>query len=232
MPLNGNLLLTPADNERQVVAADLEGTLTAGATWSGMRRWLEAHGEGARFKQFLRQRMFKVIRFRLGLIRDVRAFKEQWVLDLYQLFAGYSKSDMDEIGAYVVEHELWPQRRQAVIDEFLGHQADGCRALVVTGVNEPVLGQFVARLEGVEAIGTPFEYEEDQFTGNIMGIFNTGQSKVDQLQPFAQDGRIRAAYGDTAADIPMLEMAAEAVAVFPDKGLAQAAQQQRWRVIS
>lgn len=232
MSLNHNLLLYPADQAADVVAADLEGTLSAGATWTGLRRWLEANGQKRLFRQFMRQRLWPILKFRLGLIKDARAFKEQWVLDMFRLFAGYSEAEFNEVADFVVEQELWPQRRQAVAAEFLAHRLPGRRLIIVTGVNEPVLARFARKLgEGVEAIGTPLHFEAGVFTGEIVGRLNTGAEKVTQLRPFTRHGRIVAAYGDTAADIPMLEMAQEPVAVFPDAGLQETAVAAGWRII-
>ncbi|MCP4356687.1 MAG: HAD-IB family phosphatase [Chloroflexi bacterium] len=214
-----------------IIAADLEGTLTGGATWSGMRAYLEVNGQKRRFQQFIHRYMWPVLKFRLGLIKDEWAFKEQWVLDLFRLFAGYTAAELETVAEFVVENELWPQRRQAVVDEFLAQQADGRRLLIVTGVIEPVLAKFAQKAGNVEAIGTPLTFADGVFTGEVAAPLNTGESKVEQLRPFTPNGQIKTAYGDTAADIPMLQMAANPVAVFPDKVLQDTAVAHQWRII-
>ncbi len=225
------LLKTPTDNTREVAAFDVEGTLTEGATWAGLRTWLEANGQGELFKRFLRRKMLGIMLFRLHLIRDERAFKEQWVLDELRLFAGYSAAQMAEVGQFVVERELWPQRRPSVVAEIEKQKQDGRRVLLVTGVMEPVLAVLADKLS-VEAIGTPLQYENGDFTGEVAAPINTGIRKVEQLEPFARDGKIYAAYGDTAADIPMLQIAQNPVAVFPDKKLSKTAQANNWRILT
>jgi len=231
MTVHTNLLQKPVSDTADIIAADLEGTLTAGATWSGMRDYLEANGQKKQFQQFLRRRMWPILKFRLGLIKDGQAFKEQWVLGLFALFAGYTAAELETMAEFVVENELWPQRRPAVVDEFLAQQVDGRRLLIVTGVIEPVLAKFAQKMGAVEAIGTPLTFVEGLFTGEVAAPLNTGQSKVEQLRPFTAHGQIKMAYGDTAADIPMLQMAAEPVAVFPDKELRAAAAAYQWRII-
>jgi len=42
--------------------------------------------------------------------------------------------------------------------------------------------------------------------------------------------RIDVAYGDTSADIPMLEMADHPVAVYPDEALKAVAQERSWEI--
>ncbi len=225
------LLKAPADNSQEAATFDVEGTLTEGATWVGLRTYLETHGQGELFKRFLRRKMFSIVLFRLHLIRDERAFKEQWVLDELRLFAGYSEAQMAEVGQFVVEQELWPNRRPSVVTELEQQKQDGRRVLLVTGVMEPVLAVLADKL-GVEAIGTPLQYENGDFTGEVAAPINTGIRKVKQLEPFARNGKIFAAYGDTAADIPMLQMAQNPVAVFPDKKLSKTAQANNWRILA
>ncbi len=230
MILHTNLLDDKADDTAVVVAADVEGTLSAGAAWKGMRDYLRANGEGDKYKKFLRRWMFRIIKFRLGLIANERAFKEQWIVEMLHLFTDYSPERMLEMGHFVVENEVWPNRRQAVVDELLAHKENGRRVILVTGVMEPVL-THVAQKMGIEAIGTPLLYADGRFTGEIAGTFNTGESKVEQLHPFLQDGKIYSAYGDTAADIPMLNICHEPVAVYPDKMLRKTAVANGWRIL-
>lgn len=230
MVIHSNLLHDKADNTAVVVASDVEGTLSDGEAWRGMRLYLEANGQGEQFKRFLRQRMFKVIQYRLGLLRNVRDFKEQWVEDLLHLFAGYSPERMLEMGQFVAENVVWANRRQVVVDELLAHKENGRRVILVTGIIEPVL-THVAQKMGIEAIGTPLKYENDLFTGEMAAPFNTGQHKVDQLRPFLQNGKIQSAYGDTGADIPMLNSCHDPVAVYPDKLLRDTAVANNWRIL-
>ncbi len=230
MTLRTNLLNDKADNNALVVASDVEGTLTAGTGWVGMRAYLEANGEGDTFKQFLRQRMFKVIQYRLGLLRNEQRFKMQWLQDLLHLFAGYPEERMMEMGQFVMEQEVWPKRRQVVADELLVHKKNGRRVILVTGVIEPILSNIARKLE-IEAIGTPLQYENGVFTGELALPFNTGKSKVEQLQLVTHNGSLLSAYGDTAADIPMLTMCQEAVAVHPDKNLRKTAVANNWRIL-
>ena len=115
MVIHSNLLHDKADNTAVVVASDVEGTLSAGEAWRGMRLYLEANGQAKEFKHFLRQRLFKVVLYRLGLLRNVRAFKDAWIGDMLQLFSGCSREEMVAMGAFVTEQVIWPQRRQVTV---------------------------------------------------------------------------------------------------------------------
>lgn len=231
MSLNSTLLKSPPDPNMLTVVSDMEGTLSGGTTWKGMRDYLLEHGYSKEMQGFLRGNMFKAILFRIGLIQDKRKFQREWMLGILALFAGMSREEFTEAVTWVVENELWPNRRQAVIDELLAHQEAGRRVVVASGMYEPMLQVYVDKL-GFEAIGTPVLFEGDEFTGRIANEFNTGALKAEQVGAFVDGaGKLYAAYGDTAADIEMLSMAVNPAAVHPDAGLRAEAEKQGWRII-
>ncbi len=231
MTLNTTLLNAPPDGTRPTVVSDMEGTLSSGITWKGMRDYLIQHGYEPQVKGFLRQNMFKGLLFRFGLIRDAVTFQQNWMMGILHLFAGMSHDEFVEAVTWVVEHELWPNRRQDVIDELLAHQENGRRVVVASGMFEPMLKVYVDKL-GFEAIGTPVLFDGDLFSGRLVGEFNTGALKAEQVAAFLNEsGQLYAAYGDTGADIQMLLMAQHPTAVYPDNDLRTAAQQNGWRII-
>lgn len=231
MTLNMTLLKAPPDATQPTVVSDMEGTLSSGVTWKGMRDYLLQHGYEAQVKGFLRQNLLRGILFRIGFIRDAVTFQKNWMMGILNLFAGLTHEEFVEAVTWVVENELWPNRRQDVIDELLAHQANGRRVVVASGMFEPMLKVYVDKL-GFEAIGTPVLFEGDVFTGRLVGEFNTGALKAEQVAAFLnENGQLYAAYGDTGADIQMLLMAQHPTAVYPDNDLRTAAQQNGWRIL-
>ncbi|MEZ4644628.1 MAG: HAD family hydrolase [Chloroflexota bacterium] len=167
-----------------IVASDLEGTLSAGQTWRGMRTYLEAHGQADAFRRFFRRRLPALVLYRLHLVDD-RAFKERWILDVLRLFTGYTPSAFADVAQWVVESELWPQRRQGVVAELEQHRENGRRVLVISGLFQPMLDVFTGRL-GVEGIGTPLLFANGRFT----------EPDCRSLQCWRlQSGTVAAAYG-------------------------------------
>lgn len=213
-----------------IIASDLEGTLSAGSTWKGMRDYLLQSPHAERFKRYYRQNFFTLLRYRFGLLRDVSAFKERWILELLALFEGYSEAEFAEMGQWVIENELWPRRRQAVVAELHQAMADGARVVVISGLFQPLLNSFVAKL-ACEGVGTPIVFEDGVFTGRIEDQLNTGERKLTLLQPMLDHATLVAAYGDTKRDIPMLSLAQNPVAVHPDDILRQKAVSEGWRII-
>lgn len=219
-----------ASADIEFVASDLEGTLSAGVTWEGMRDYLLAYGRQTAVRRFMRGNFLKTVRYKLGLLRDERAFKERWILDLLRLFTGFSQAQMDEVSYWVVEKTLWPARRQVVVDALRQHQENGRRVIIVSGLFAPMLEVFAAKLQ-MEAIGTPLRFENGRFTGEIAAPLNVGERKTAHLAALVPAGRLAAAYGDTVRDIPMLQMSREPVAVSPDAGLRTHAQAHGWRIL-
>jgi phosphoserine phosphatase len=83
-----------------------------------------------------------------------------------------------------------------------------------------------------EAIGTELAFDaDDRATGGFVGSMGTGDEKVARLTAALHGAPLEGAYGDTAADIPMLSMAASAVAVHPDAVLERTARERGWRII-
>ena len=218
-----------------VVAADLEGTCTAGETWRGVGRWLAANGRHGRYRRFLAPRLAALPLVRVGLVSR-RDFRNRWIRDLARLLDGLTTAELDALSAEVVETELWPKRRPAVIAELESAAAGGARVVIATGTYDPVLAAFVSRLPGgpagpVVGLGTPLEMRAGRTTGRLAGPVGTGEPKVARVRAFAAGAPILGAYGDSLADVPLLEAAESPVAVAPDAELRRLASARGWRIL-
>lgn len=213
---------------QQIVASDLEGTLTAGATWKGIGRYLQQNGRAAAYNAFFLPRLPGALLAMAHIISKER-YRDKWMRDMLALLRGWSTDQISAMAEWVVEHELWPQRRTHVLAELEAHQTAGARVVITSGAYAPIIEVFARRV-GAEAIGTAIEMKDGAVTGR-MSPANTGALKAQQLQTYLAGARLHAAYGDTAADIPMLEMAAVPTAVHPDGPLQQIAVQKGWRIL-
>lgn len=225
-----NLLQQPPNPTIPTVATDLEGTLTAGITWKGMYNYLLTHGHAAQARWFYVTHMPKYLAFKL-FGGDYSQFKNDWMRDLLLLFKGYTPAQLAAMCTWVIENELWPNRRKPLIAELEAHLQAGRRVLIVTGMYEPLLAELTKKLPGSEALCTSVVWENGLFAGKMGPDFNVGERKRERLRPFARDGKIYAAYGDTFPDVPMLEISEHPVAVHPDDELRATAQQRGWRIL-
>jgi phosphoserine phosphatase len=212
-----------------IVASDFDGTLTTGEMWRGVARYVREHGRGATLRRFLLARLPRMVMMRLG-VGDQVALRSRFMEQLPQVTAGFSTAQVDDLAQWVVEQELWPKRRQPILDELEGYRQQGKRILVVSGAYQPILQAFADRIHA-EAIGTPLAFKDGQLTGALAGALNVGAAKAERLRAVIGAEALDVAYGDTQNDIPMLSLAKAAVVVNPDAALRSAALAQGWRVI-
>lgn len=211
------------------VAVDLEGTLTGGETWRGVVAWLRSQGRGGAYRRFLAARVPRLVGVRMGLL-DRQAFRDGWIGDFAAFFAGLDEPALRDLGEWVVERELWPQRRRGLMAEITGRVARGEDVVLASGTYQPVLDAFAARI-GASAAGTQLELSGGLATGRIGGSVTTGARKAERLTRWLDRRVLVAAYGDSAADVPMLELAATPIAVDPDRALRSLARERGWRVM-
>jgi phosphoserine phosphatase len=216
-----------------LVASDLEGTLTTGETWRGLGRYLREAGGwrlATRYRAFFVAHAPAVLLARRGML-DEQAMRLRWMRDLAGLLRGFTVADLARSAEWVVERELWPARREAMIAELAAHRAAGRRVVLVSGTYQPVLEAFARRIDA-EALGTPLELRNGRATGRLAGPITNNRVKIDALRPLLGDDALFAAYGDTPADLPMLELSATPVVVGRNAELLAVAAERGWRSLA
>ncbi|MGF1507586.1 MAG: HAD-IB family phosphatase [Chloroflexi bacterium] len=213
-----------------IIASDLEGTLTSGATWRGIAGYLMASGRAADYNRFLIPRLPMVGLYRANLL-DGEAFRNRWIAGLLNLFTGCTEDQFNEAAEFTVEEQLWPNRRETVLEEIRAYQAEGHRILITSGSFAPVVSRFAQKAGVEECLATPIDVIDGRLTGRVAGSENTGSSKAANLRRHLEGSAPDVAYGDTFADYEMLKMSRVAVVVEPDRKLSIAANAHGWRVI-
>lgn len=218
---------------RPIVVSDMDGTLTTAETWRGVHQWIRANYPSAAASRFITVRLPIVFLARTGLINKER-FRARWLEDQTKLLRGLRAEQLNLMGEWVVEHLLWPARRieavTAVQTAFTAARAtDPATELVLaTGGYQPIAAAFAKKLGATIALGTPFEVVDGIATGKLAAPTQSGEEKARAAQACAAGGRILAAFGDTAADIPLLKLAERPVAVAPDRALSFEATRMGW----
>lgn len=214
-------------------ATDLEGTLSAGEVWRGIGAYLKQHGHANAHLWFMATHFPGAMLVKAGLV-DKQKFKNRWVVDQAKLLRGMSGQELDALAEWVIENELWPRRRQAVIDELIQHHANGCTILIASGAYEPITNALARKLnlERVSGISTPLEMLNGQATGKLAAEIGVDAVKAQRVQAYVGDGVLVAAYGDTAADAPLLGLSQQPVAVAPDMELEKIAGVRGWRILA
>ena len=216
------------------VACDLDGTITAGSTWNGMRQYLITHGHKRKVRLFDLLNIHRILLYKLGL-NDSPDFKENLVARFLRVFKGFTADELREMTEWIADNELVPQCYEAVLDELRGLRAKGYRVLILSGLIEP-LPQILAQRLGLSGgLGTQMALRTTATGRTALGKtttpFNVGPRKAAQLAPYALDGFIHTAYGDSSRDIAMLEISRHPVAVNPDVKLREVAVARGWRIL-
>lgn len=215
------------------VATDLEGTLSTGEVWRGIAAYLKTYGHARDHQIFFATHFIPALLARVGLT-DKQAFRNQWLVDQATLLRGNSSAELDTLAEWVVENELWSKRRVSVIAELQKYHAAGCTIILASGAYEPIANAFARRLEfeNVRVLSTTLEMVNGRATGNLVGEIAVDAVKAQRVRALIGANQLSAAYGDTAADAPMLELSAEPVAVAPDPVLKKTAQEKGWRILT
>lgn len=213
-----------------IVASDLEGTLTTGETWRGLRAYLLAHNHAASYQRFARRMLPLYLAARVGVVNK-RAFQNRWIAELMTVVSGQMLGEFQRAASWVVEHELLPKARTAVLERLTQAKAQGSRVILASGTYQPVLEAFAARF-GFEAVGTPLEVVGNKLTGRLAGEVNVGTVKLERLRAHIGNDTLETAYGDTMSDVPMLEAARTAFVVAGnDARLETMARARGWTIV-
>ncbi|AXQ27433.1 HAD family hydrolase [Solimonas sp. K1W22B-7] len=116
------------------------------------------------------------------------------------------------------------------------HRAEGATLLITSATNRFVTEPIAALLGVPHLLATDPEIRDGRYSGQVAGLPNFQGGKVTRLREWLaaqpQPYTHMIAYSDSRNDIPLLEMAQQAVAVDPDDVLRAEAQRRGWQVIS
>jgi phosphoserine phosphatase len=219
-----------------IVVSDLDGTLATADVWRGVLVWVKEHHPSSAADRFVAQRLPSVVLAKAGLL-DQERFRARWYTDLARLLAGLSASSFAELASWVADEWLWPARRAAAVAEVQqalveAQSADpGARLVVATGAYQQIADRFARRLGADLALGTPVEVVDGRLTGRLAAAVQTGRQKASAVRSVVDGGVVAAAFGDSIADIPMLQLARRPVVVAPDQPMRRAAQRLAWEVL-
>jgi phosphoserine phosphatase len=211
-----------------IVISDMMGTLTTGSPILGLLDWIKVHQSKAQARWLLASMMPSYLLVKLGLIDP-----QSWGQGLMVKSLTWLK-DMDEVKfsqacEWAVEHNLWLKKRESVIARLQEHVKQGAQVYLASSVVEPIAEAFARRI-GVQAIGSPVEIEGGKV--RLVDGLVSSERKIQEVLRRLGVEQVDYAYGDTFLDIPMLENAVHAVAVYPDRRLLEEAKVNGWEILN
>lgn len=134
---------------------------------------------------------------------------------------------------------LRPQLHPAALDLVRSHQQQGDLVAIVTATNEFVTAP-IAQAFGVDhLIAVQLQREAGgAWSGRVQGVPSYREGKVARVHQWLgglghrlqEFGRI-SVYSDSPNDLPLLELATDAVATNPSPALAAVARERGWRIL-
>jgi alcohol-forming fatty acyl-CoA reductase len=114
------------------------------------------------------------------------------------------------------------------VERIAWHQAQGHRVFLVTGTLAPLARAAARRLPGpTEVCASELETCDGHWTGELIGEHLRGEAKARAVRRLAAQHNLDLgecyAYGNSLADLPMLEAVGHPVAVNPEPGLERVA---------
>jgi len=210
-----------------IVISDMMGTLTTGSPVLGLVDWVRKKQSKLRANLFTAGMMPGYFLAKGGLI-DWQKWGQNLMVDSLRLVYDASPEVFAQAAEWSVERDLWAKRRKDVIARLQAHAAEGAQVYIASSVVEPVAEAFARRI-GIKAIGTPLKYENGR--AQIDGGLVASERKIEQVLSRLGVQRVDVAYGDTIMDIPLLEHADHAVAVYPDAKLREEALRRGWEIM-
>ena len=124
--------------------------------------------------------------------------------------------------------------KPAMLARLRGHQAQGLQLVLVSGGLHEAIAHLAAEL-GARGEGTRVRRKDGRFTARPDGPICQGEGKAQRarqvLAELGLDPSASHAYGDTASDIPFLQLFGAACAVDPDPVLEAEARRRGWEVL-
>ena len=210
-----------------IVISEMMGTLTTGSPVVGLVDWVKHNQSRMQAQFYMASIMPSYLFAKRGWI-DWQKWAQGLMIDSLKMVKQATPEKMQVIADWVVEHNLWKQRRDDVIARLKEHASQGAQVYIASSVIEPFIEPFARRI-GAQTIGTPVEYSNGHV--RVAGDLVAQERKIGKVLSELGVDRVDFAYGDTEQDVPLLEHADHPVAVYPDEALKATALRRGWEIL-
>jgi len=152
----------------------------------------------------------------------------------YRNYRGRSVADKEQMAGLCFENYLRPNIFEQAKERISQLKEEGYQIILVTGSLDFLIQPLAEDLQVDHLIAARLEEKEGKFSGELDGLPVSDKEKVSRIEAYAAANEIdltaSQAYGDSIADLPMLECVGEAHPVRPDPKLMAIAQQRKWPI--
>ena len=152
----------------------------------------------------------------------------------YRNYRGLSAESVKQLAGEQFETYVRPKLFPAALDCIREHQDRGELVVLVTGSLDFIIQPLADYLQADAALTVQLEEAHGKFTGELTTPPLSEEEKVRAIQTVVEQHNIDLdasyAYGDSRADLPMLQCVGNPVVVNPSKGLRQVAIESGWEI--
>ena len=152
----------------------------------------------------------------------------------YRNYRGLNAEDVKQLASEQFETYVRLKLFPAALDCIREHQNQGDLLVLVTGSLDFIIQPLTDYLQADAALTVQLEEVHGKFTGELTTLPLSEEEKVRAIQVFAEQHNVDLAasyaYGDSRADLPMLECVGNPIVVNPSKGLRQVAIESGWEI--
>jgi phosphoserine phosphatase len=136
-----------------LVLSDLEGKLTAGASWCGIRSYFQEFRSRWTYDCFLLGWLPRYLLVKVGLLNRQKAM-DAWMKGEINLLHGERRQAINMMAEWIVVNQMWPKRRERVLAKLENHRRKGAQIAIVSGAYQPIVEAFARQIGEVSAIGS------------------------------------------------------------------------------
>ncbi len=169
----------------------------------------------------------------LAGVLDIHA----WLAFTLEPVRKFSEPQRDNLLAEFVDLRVRPMVLEAGLELVREHRRAGDLCMILTATNDLITRPIAKLFEVDVLLATEAEIVDGSITGRIRGTPCFQEGKVKKLQDWlARNGGFEIGnsvfYSDSINDLPLLELAGQAVAVDPDEKLRRIARERSWKILS
>jgi phosphoserine phosphatase len=213
-----------------IIASDLNGTLTTGAPALAVTEWIKSF-QPENYPWLYKYRLLlSYLQVRFGWM-EIDIWADRILREVLSQIDSPNLDTLNAVMEYVVETQLWPNRRQEVVSFLHDFYQKGAEIYVISAAYEPAVKRFAQKIgdERVFGIGTPVYITPSGMV--LADDLTTRKIKLDRLSELIGSQKLDIALGDTISDIPLLELAERPIAVYPDRELRHQAVINGWEIL-
>ena len=219
-----------------VALFDSDGTLYTGQFGRGLMKYSSEHGRRIFAWRYYASILPTYILYKAKLA-NWETLQRPLLANLSGMIQGLDQQQATQALTWLLLEYLLPTQRADVMERLRGHQAQGHKVIIVSGMFTGAAEILREHIQADGALGTQAEFINGRFTGRSFLPVMSGATKATQVQEFARargwevDWSASYAYGDSFTDHHMLELVGHPVAVYPEHKLHTLAKEKNWEVV-